>query len=81
MKSNKDFQKAMELHLALEHQKIEDKKNKSKSSAGLDQLVAQFRKEYQLSEQDFSNERLKEVLAKKEGNFGNAFEELMSFIQ
>ena len=81
LKSNKDFQKAMELHLALEDQKIEDKKNKSKSSAGLDQLVAQFRKEYQLSEQDYSNERLKEVLAKKEGNFENAFEELMSFIQ
>ena len=81
LKSNKDFQKAMELHLALEDQKIEDRKNKSKSTAGLEQLVAQFRKDYQLSEQDYSNERLKEVLAKKEGNFENAFEELMSFIQ
>lgn len=81
LKSNKDFQKAMMLHLALEDKKIEDKKKKSKSKEGLDQLVAQFRKEYQLSEQDYTNEKLKEILAKKEGNFENAFEELMSFIQ
>ena len=81
LKSNKDFQKAMMLHLELEDKKIEDRRNKSKSEVGLVQLVAEFRKEYQLSEQEFSNERLKVILAKKEGNFQNTFEELMSFIQ
>ena len=81
LKSNKNFQKAMMLHLELEDKKIEQRKNKSKSKEGLEQLVAQFRKDYQLSEQDYSNEKLKEILAKKEGNFQNAFEELMSFIQ
>ena len=81
LKSNKDFQKAMMLHLDLEDKKIEEKKNKSKTSQGLDELVREFRKAYQLSEEDYSNERIKEVLAKKNGNFENAFEELMSFIQ
>jgi len=81
LKSNKDFQRAMELHLDLEDKKIEEKKNKSKTSQGLDELVTEFRKAYQLSEEDYSNERIKEVLAKKNGNFENAFEELMSFIQ
>ena len=71
----------MMLHLDLEDKKMEEKKNKSKTSQGLDELVPEFRKAYQLSEQDYSNERLKEVLAKKNGNFENAFEELMSFIQ
>ena len=81
LKSNKDFQKAMMLHLALEDKKIEEKKRKSKSKEGLEQLVSQFRQAYQLSEQDYPNEKLKKILAKKEGNFENAFEELMSFIQ
>ena len=81
LKSNKDFQRAMELHLDLEDKKIEEKKNKSKTSQGLDELVTEFRKAYQLSEEDYSNERIKEVLEKKNGNFENAFEELMSFIQ
>ena len=81
LKSNKDFQKAMMLHLALEDKKIEEKKRKSKSEEGLEQLVSQFRQAYQLSEQDYPSKKLKEILAKKEGNFENAFEELMSFIQ
>ena len=81
LKSKKDFQRAMMLHLALEDKKAAEKKNKSKTKAGLEQLVSEFRKAYQLSEQDYSNEKLREVLAKKEGNFENAFEELMSFIQ
>jgi hypothetical protein len=81
LKSDKDFQRAMMLHLDLEDKKMEEKKNKSKTSQGLDELVPEFRKAYQLSEQDYSNEQIKEVLAKKNGNFENAFEELMSFIQ
>lgn len=81
IKSKNDFQKAMMLHLEREDAKKEEKKNKSKTNEGLDQLVAQFRKEYQLSEQDYSNEKLKAVLSKKQGNFENAFEELMSFIE
>ena len=81
IKSKKDFQRAMMLHLEIEDAKKEEKKNKSKTNEGLDQLVAQFRKEYQLSEQDYSNEKLKTVLSKKQGNFENAFEELMSFIE
>ena len=71
----------MMLHLALEDKKIEEKKRKSKSEEGLEQLVSQFRQAYQLSEQDYPSKKLKEILAKKEGNFENAFEELMSFIQ
>ena len=81
LKSDKDFQRAMMLHLDLEDKKMVEKKNKSKTSQGLDELVPEFRKAYQLSEQDYSNEQIKEVLAKKNGNFENAFEELMSFIQ
>ena len=81
IKSKNDFQRAMMLHLEIEDAKKEEKKNKSKTNEGLDQLVAQFRKEYQLSEKDYSNEKLKTVLSKKQGNFENAFEELMSFIE
>ena len=81
LKSNKDFQKAMELHLEKEDAKKYERKSKSKTKEGLEELLAEFRKAYQLSEQDYSNEKIKEVLAKKEGHFENTFEELMSFIQ
>ena len=81
LKSNNDFQIAMMLHLENEDAKKEEKINKSKTNEGLAQLVEQFRKEYQLSEEDYPTEKLKEILEEKEGNFENAFDELMRFIQ
>ena len=81
LKSNKDFRIAMMLHLENEDAKKEEKINKSKTNEGLAQLVEQFRKEYQLSEEDYPTEKLKEILEEKEGNFENAFDELMRFIQ
>ena len=71
----------MMLHLENEDAKKEEKINKSKTNEGLAQLVEQFRKEYQLSEEDYPTEKLKEILEEKEGNFENAFDELMRFIQ
>ena len=81
LKSNNDFRIAMMLHLENEDAKKEEKINKSKTNEGLAQLVEQFRKEYQLSEEDYPTEKLKEILQEKEGNFENAFDELMRFIQ
>lgn len=81
LKSNNDFRIAMMLHLENEDAKKEEKINKSKTNEGLAQLVEQFRKEYQLSEEDYPTEKLKEILEEKEGNFENAFDELMRFIQ
>ena len=81
LKSNNDFRIAMMLHLENEDAKKEEKINKSKTNEGLAQLVEQFRKEYKLSEEDYPTEKLKEILEEKEGNFENAFDELMRFIQ
>ena len=55
--------------------------NKSKNEKGLCELAEEFRKAYQLSPQDYSDKVIKDALKKKEGNFNNAFEELMSFIK
>lgn len=71
----------MMIHLDKEDQKKEDIKNKAKTSQGLDELVQMFRKQYQLGKEDYPDDKLKQVLAKKQGNFENAFEELMSFIE
>ena len=79
--SKNDFQSAMMIHLDKEDQKKEDIKNKAKTSQGLDELVQMFRKQYQLGKEDYPDDKLKQVLAKKQGNFENAFEELMSFIE
>lgn len=80
-KTKNDFQAAIMLHLDKEDQKKEDIKNKAKTSQGLDELVQMFRKQYQLGKEDYPDDKLKQVLAKKQGNFENAFEELMSFIE
>ena len=79
-KAKNDFQEAMMLHLDNEDKKKEDNKQKVKSEEGLNSLVEQFRKEYQLSPEDYSDEIIKKALIKKEGDFNNTFEELMSFI-
>ena len=79
-KAKNDFQAAMMLHLDNEDKKKEDNKQKVKSEEGLNSLVEQFRKEYQLSPEDYSDEIIKKALIKKEGDFNNTFEELMSFI-
>ena len=79
-KSNNDFQAAMMLHLDLEDQKKEKNKQDVKNKDGLDSLCKQFRKEYKLSPEDYSDDVIKKALVKKEGNFNNTFEELMSFI-
>ena len=79
--SKNDFQKAMMIHLDKEDLKKEEMKQKSKSDKGLNELVEKFRQIYQLSKEDYSDDKIKTVLAKKQGNFENAFEELMSFIE
>lgn len=79
-KSNNDFQAAMMLHLDLEDKKKEKNKQDVKNKDGLDSLCKQFRKEYQLSPEDYSDDVIKKALVKKEGDFNNTFEELMSFI-
>ena len=79
-KTKNDFQAAIMLHLDREDQKKEDKKKKVKTEEGLNTLLEQFRKEYQLSPEDYSDDVIKKALIKKEGDFNNTFEELMSFI-
>ena len=79
--SKNDFQKAMMIHLEKEDMKKEEMKNKSKTEQGLNELVQEFRKTYQLSKEDYPDDKIKKVLAKKNGHFENAFEELMSFIE
>jgi hypothetical protein len=80
-KGNFDFQKAMLAHIEKEDQQKELNKNKSKNEKGLCELTEEFRKAYQLSPQDYPDKVIKDALKKKEGNFNNAFEELMSFIK
>lgn len=79
-KGKNDFQKAMMIHVDMEDQKKEENKKKVKNTKDLNALVEQFRKEYQLSKDDYSDEVIQKALKKKEGDFNNAFEELMSFI-
>lgn len=80
-KANNDFQQAMMIHIDLEDKKKDLYKKKVKEEDGLNSLVKEFRKAYQLSEQDYPDDVIKKALVKKEGNFDNAFEELMSFIE
>lgn len=80
-KANNDFQKAMMIHLDLEDKKLEMNKEKVKKEDELNSLVEEFRKAYQLAKEDYSDDVIKKALVKKEGNFDNAFEELMSFIE
>lgn len=79
-KAKNDFQVAMMLHLENEDRKKEDNQKKVKTKEGLNSLLAEFRKEYQLSPEDYSDDVIKKALVKKEGDFNNTFEELMSFI-
>ena len=82
LKSSKyDFQVGMMIHLQKEDMKKEEMKNKSKTEKGLNELVEEFRKVYQLSKEDYPDEKIKTILAKKNGHFENTFEELMSFIE
>ena len=63
--------------------KIEKKKKKKESIKDINKLnllIKEFRKEYQLSPEDYSDEVIKDALKKKEGDFYNAFEELMGII-
>ena len=80
-KANNDFQQAMMIHLDLEDQKKELNKEKVKKEDDLNYLVEEFRKAYQLSKEDYSDDVIKKALIKKEGDFNNTFEELMSFIE
>ena len=79
--SKYDFQSAMMIHLEKEDKKKEEMKNKSKNEQGLNELVEEFRKTYQLSKDDYPDEKIKTILAKNNGHFENTFEELMSFIE
>ena len=71
----------MMIHLDLEDKKLEMNKEKVKKEDELNSLVEEFRKAYQLAKEDYSDDVIKKALVKKEGNFDNAFEELMSFIE
>ena len=79
--SNNDFQQAMMLHIEIEDKKKEDEQKKVYDENELKKMVENFRKSYLLSPEDYSDEVIKNALIKKKGNFDNAFEELMSFIQ
>ena len=82
LKSSKyDFQVGMMIHLQKEDMKKEEMKDKSKTEQGLNELLEEFRKVYQLSKEDYPDEKIKTILAKKNGHFENTFEELMSFIE
>ena len=80
-KAKNDFETAMMIHLDIEDNKKETNKEKVKHEKDLMNLVEEFRESYLLSKEDYSDEELKKVLIKKEGDFNNAFEELMSFIE
>ena len=79
--ANKDFKEAMLIHIENENAKLEINKEKVKDNNNLNLLVQDFRKIYNLSLEDYPDDLIKNALVKKEGNFDNAFEELMSFIQ
>ena len=80
-KAKNDFQSAMMIHLDIEDKKKETNRKKVKNEKDLMSLVEEFREAYLLSKEDYSDEQIKKVLVKKEGDFNNAFEELMSFIE
>ena len=69
------------LHIEIEDQKKEEAKNKVNNENELKEMVKKFRKDFFLSPEDYSDEVIKNAFIKKKGNFENAFEELMSFIQ
>ena len=71
----------MLIHIENENAKLEINKEKVKDNNNLNLLVQDFRKIYNLSLEDYPDDLIKNALVKKEGNFDNAFEELMSFIQ
>jgi len=60
------------IHLEKDEQKDKDKFN---------ELIKQFRKEFQLSPNDYSDEKIKNALVKMNYDFNKAFNELMSFIE
>ena len=67
----------------LENESIKKIINKlnTKDENKLNVMVNDFRKFYQLSSQDYPDEKLKEVLKNNEGDFDKTFEDLMSFIK
>ena len=80
-KANYDFEEAMMIHLDIENEKKEKNKESVRDINKLNLLVKEFRKFYQLSPEDYPDDIIKDSLIKKEGDFNNAFEELMKFIQ
>ena len=68
---NKQFKNLNMIHLDKEEQKDKDKFN---------ELIKQFRKEFQLSPIDYSDEKIKKALIKMNYDFSDAFNDLMSFI-
>ena len=79
--ANNNFEEAMIIHLEIENQKKEKNKESIKDVNKLNLLAEEFRKYYQLSSEDYSDDVIKKALEKKEGDFNNAFEELMKFIE
>ena len=68
---NKQLKNFNMIHLEKEEQKDKDKFN---------ELIKQFRKEFQLSPVDYSDEKIKNALIKMNYDFSDAFNDLMSFI-
>ena len=79
--ANNNFEDAMLIHLENDNYKKENSKDSVKNEEKLELLVEEFRKTYQLSPQDYPDNIIKKALKKKEGDFENAFEDLMSFIK
>ena len=76
-----NFQTAMMIHIENEDKKKELNKQKVKNENEIYSLIDEFRNVYQLSKDDYPDDVIKKALQKKEGNFENTFEELMSFIE
>ena len=73
MKSNNDFNEAF---VSLIENQENEEKNDYNNPNTMVQLIKRFRFEFNLSEEDYSDEILENVLNKNNGDFNNAFNSL-----
>ena len=81
LKGKNDFQKAFTFHLDKEDEKKERNKKMTQDDKSLDMLVQEFRKYYNLPDDTYPDDKIKNILKEKEGDFSHTFEELMKFIE